>query len=67
MKIEELHKIIKLKHKKCVSEIEEVPCYLGFGPAYKEFFLMKKDLDIIDYTSKETSIMIRRIYDWRNT
>lgn len=46
MKIEELHKIIKLKHKKCVSEIEEVPCYLGFGPSYKEFFLMKKDLDI---------------------
>lgn len=46
MKIEELHEILKKNHKKHISSIEEVPCYLGFGPAYKEFFLMKKDLDI---------------------
>lgn len=46
MKIEELHKIIKLKHKKRVTEIEEYPCFLGFGPAYKEFFITKGELTI---------------------
>lgn len=46
MKIEELHEILKKKFKKYVSSIEEIPCYLDFGPAYKEFFIMKKDLNI---------------------
>lgn len=46
MKIEELHEILKKKYKRYIDEIEENPCYLGFGPSYKEFFIMKKDFII---------------------
>lgn len=46
MKIEELHENLKKKYKKYVDEIERKPCFLGFGPAYKEFFITKKDLMI---------------------
>lgn len=46
MKIKELHELLKQKYKKYLSEIEEMPCYLGFGPAYKEFFITKKSLRI---------------------
>lgn len=47
MKIEELHEILFKSHKKYVREIEEIPCYLGFGPAYKEFYITKGELTII--------------------
>lgn len=47
MKIEELHEILKKSHKKHVREIEEIPCYKGFGPAYKEFYITKGELTII--------------------
>lgn len=42
MKIEDLHEILKKKHKKYVSRIEEVPSYDGY-PAFKEFFIAKKN------------------------
>lgn len=47
MKIEELYKLLIQKYKKYISEIEEIPCYLGFGPAYKEFYITKSPLTII--------------------
>lgn len=46
MKIEELHETLKKKYKKYVDNIERKPCFLGFGPTYKEFFITTKDLII---------------------
>lgn len=44
MKIEDLHEILKKKHKKYVSCIEDD--FRGIGPSYKEFFITKKNLTI---------------------
>lgn len=48
MKIEELHEILKKKHKKYVRDIEAVNGFdPSLGPDYKEFFITKKNLSII--------------------
>jgi len=48
MKIEELHEILKKKHKKCVHDVETVKGYdPSLGPDYKEIYITKKNLTII--------------------
>lgn len=47
MKIEELHEILKKKHKKYVHDIEAVNGFdPSLGPDYKEFYITKKNLTI---------------------
>ena len=48
MKIEELHKILKKKHKRYVRDIEAVNGFdPSLGPDYKEIYITKKNLTII--------------------
>lgn len=48
MKIEELHEILKTKHKRYVRDIETVNGFdPSLGPDYKEFYITKGELTII--------------------
>lgn len=48
MKIEELHEILKKKHKRYVRDIEAVNGFdPSLGPDYKEIYITKKNLTII--------------------
>lgn len=48
MKIEELHEILKKKHKRYIRDIETVNGFdPSLGPDYKEFYITKGELTII--------------------
>lgn len=48
MKIEELHGILKKKHKRYVHDVESVKGFdPSLGPDYKEIYITKKNLTII--------------------
>ncbi len=48
MKIEELHGILKKKHKRYVHDVESVKSFdPSLGPDYKEIYITKKNLTII--------------------